>query len=543
MNFRSTIASLLLIAGTSVVTANDIPSVAVAAGSFETLVAALGAADLVNALAEPNGPYTVFAPTDDAFGGLPDGLVGCLLLEENKPVLTDILLYHVAAGKTLSTDLADGMAIPTLLLGSDYTIAVSLPNDGRVLLNDSTMVVTPNVEATNGIIHVVDQVLVPPGIDVAAFLNACQGEDETKEALPDIPSTAVAAGFFETLVAALTATDLVGALSAPNGPYTVFAPTDEAFDNLPDGILNCLLDNPSSLSDVLLYHVASGTALSTDLSNGMKVPTLLEGADVTVHINGNGVSVNDATVSVPDVLTSNGVIHVIDEVLVPQRLDLGDLCSPPEKETGGSMTGGKVVCSYLGVGRAAGEYLTGPTHTCLCTASGHWTNCRPNHNDVKTIEGLVVESSQLSTLEAAIQKAGILGVLNGRGPFTLFAPTDRAFAKVPSKLLDFLLADGNESVLAQVLQYHVYAGRVRSSSIDSGTSEVPTLLGGSDTIAVEKSCLSAFDTCDDTYSVLLNGNSYVVEADVDTSNGIIHAIDEVLIPPSLASAVEGILAA
>lgn len=211
--------------------------------------------------------------------------------------------------------------------------------------------------------------------------------------------------------------------------------------------------------------------------------------------------------------------------------------------TGAGMTGGKVVCSYLGVGRSAGQYLTGPTHTCLCTASGHWVNCRPNHRDRKTIEQVVVASSQLSTLETAIRKAKILGVLDGPGPFTVFAPTNRAFAKVPKKLLDFLLEDGNESVLAKVLQYHVYDGKVRSPSISNGTSQVPSLLGGSDTIAVEKTCLSAFDTCDDTYSIVLNDSSYVVEADVDTANGIIHAIDEVLIPPSLKSAVDGILAA
>jgi len=281
--------------------------------------------------------------------------------------------------------------------------------------------------------------------------------------------------------------------------------------------------------------------------NGQKVPTLLEGADLTVGINSNGVSINSASVAVTDVLASNGVVHVIDEVLVPQRLDLAALCFPEEESggsmTGGGMTGGNVVCSYLGVGRSAGQYLTGPTHTCLCTASGHWTDCRPNHRDRKTVEEVVVASNQLSTLEAAIRKAGILGVLDGPGPFTVFAPTDRAFAKVPKKLLDFLLEDGNEPVLSQVLQYHVYAGSVRSSAISNGKSGVPTLLGGSDTIEVEKSCLSAFDTCDDTYSIVLNDSSYVVEADVDTANGIVHAIDEVLIPPSLMSAVNDILAA
>merc|ERR1719343_1775943 len=298
MLFRSAISSFVLIAAiAAVATAQDIPAVAVGAGSFQTLVAALDAANLVSALTEPNGPYTVFAPTDDAFSQLPEELVGCLLLEENKGVLTDILLYHVAAGKTLSSVLEDGMAIPTLLFSEDSTIAVSLPGNGSVFLNDMTMVVTPDVKASNGVIHVINQVLVPPGIDIPAFLSACKAEDESEEALPDIPSTAVAAGLFGTLVAALDAADLVGALSEPNGPYTVFAPTDEAFGDLPDGIVDCLLENPKELSDVLLYHVASGSALSTDLANGQKIPTLLEGAEVTVRINNDVVSINRASVT------------------------------------------------------------------------------------------------------------------------------------------------------------------------------------------------------------------------------------------------------
>merc|ERR1712078_456274 len=297
------------------------------------------------------------------------------------------------------------------------------------------------------------------------------------------------------------------------------------------------------------YHVVSGFSIpSKDLVDGQAVATLLEDADATVTIDGSNVSINQANVVVADVKASNGIIHVIDDVLVPPGLDIEALCFSDQNQ-GGSMTGAndnsnnKITCTYLGVGRAAGQYLTGPTHTCLCTSIGHWTDCRRNSKDQKPIEQVVVDSSQLSTLEAAIKKAGILGVLDGPGPFTVFAPTDRAFAKVPQKLLDFLLADGNEAVLAQVLQYHVYSGNVKSSSIANGMSNVPTLLGGSDTIAVEKTCLSAVDTCDDTYSIVLNDSSYVVEADVDTSNGIIHAIEEVLIPPSLQSAVEGILAA
>mmetsp|Transcript_33189 Transcript_33189/g.37132 ORF Transcript_33189/g.37132 Transcript_33189/m.37132 type:complete len:229 (-) Transcript_33189:185-871(-) len=145
----------------------DIPSTAVAAGSFTTLVAALTAADLVSAVAEPNGPLTVFAPTDDAFAALPDGLVDCLLKEENVDALSAILTYHVVDGQVLSTDLTDGMTASTLQ-GEDVTINTT---DG-VVINDSATVVTADVMTSNGVIHIIDAVLVPPTIDVGAFMES-----------------------------------------------------------------------------------------------------------------------------------------------------------------------------------------------------------------------------------------------------------------------------------------------------------------------------------------------------------------------------------
>ena len=144
----------------------------------------------------------------------------------------------------------------------------------------------------------------------------------------DIPTTAIDNGSFTTLVAALGAADLVDALSDPNGPFTVFAPTDEAFDTLPNGLVECLLEdeNKGVLSNILLYHVVDGQVLSTDLSNGLEVPTLLEGEDVTVDLT-DGVKINDSTVIKADVLTSNGVIHVVDAVLVPSSIDVAAFLS------------------------------------------------------------------------------------------------------------------------------------------------------------------------------------------------------------------------
>jgi uncharacterized surface protein with fasciclin (FAS1) repeats len=146
--------------------AGTIVDVAVANGSFETLVAAVTAADLVDTLSS-EGPFTVFAPTDDAFAALPEGLVDCLLLEENVDALTAILTYHVVSGEVLSTDLTAGPV--ATVQGEDITVDLT---DG-VTLNDTVTVVAADVEASNGVIHVIDGVLVPPSIDVAAFLESC----------------------------------------------------------------------------------------------------------------------------------------------------------------------------------------------------------------------------------------------------------------------------------------------------------------------------------------------------------------------------------
>ncbi|OEU07551.1 NFasciclin-like protein, partial [Fragilariopsis cylindrus CCMP1102] len=135
-------------------------------------------------------------------------------------------------------------------------------------------------------------------------------------ALVDIPTTAAAAGIFNTLVAALGAAELVDTLSEPNGPYTVFAPTDDAFNTLPDGLVACLLEDENNdvLSSILQYHVVNEEVLSKDLEDGAAVETL-QGDDVTVDLT-DGVKINESTVVTADIITSNGVIHAIDAVLV-----------------------------------------------------------------------------------------------------------------------------------------------------------------------------------------------------------------------------------
>jgi len=137
--------------------------VAVATEGFETLVQAVTAADLVATLSG-EGPFTVFAPTDEAFAALPEGLLEKLLLPENKAVLVQILTYHVVAGKVGSADLSAGDVAS--VEGSNITVAIT---DGKVSLNGSSNVVIADVAASNGVIHAIDAVILPPGLDVSAL--------------------------------------------------------------------------------------------------------------------------------------------------------------------------------------------------------------------------------------------------------------------------------------------------------------------------------------------------------------------------------------
>jgi uncharacterized surface protein with fasciclin (FAS1) repeats len=272
----------------------DIVDTAVKAGSFKTLAAALKAAGLVETL-KGNGPFTVFAPTDEAFEKLPSGTVESLLKPENKEKLVAILTYHVVAGNVKAADVVKLKSAKTVQ-GSDVKITVA---DGKVMVNDANVVKT-DIACGNGVIHVVDTVLLP------------------KEAPMDIVDTAVKAGSFKTLAAALKAAGLVDTLKG-KGPFTVFAPTDEAFAKLPAGTVETLLkpENKDKLVAILTYHVVAGNVKAADVVKLKSAETLL-GQTVAIDAT-DGVKVNNAKVVKADIDCGNGVIHVIDTVLLPRE--------------------------------------------------------------------------------------------------------------------------------------------------------------------------------------------------------------------------------
>jgi uncharacterized surface protein with fasciclin (FAS1) repeats len=270
----------------------DIVDTAVAAGSFKTLAAALGAADLVDAL-KSDGPFTVFAPTDEAFAKLPKGTVETLLKPENKALLTAILTYHVVPGNLAAEHVVGGAPLKTLN-GQKITLDTS---DGVKV--DGANVVKTDISTSNGTIHVIDAVILP----------------STK----DIIDTAIEAGSFKTLAAALGAAELVETLQG-DGPFTVFAPTDEAFAKLPAGTVESLLkpENKAQLQAVLTYHVVPGRIYAADAIKAGKAATV-QGQKVTIEASEDGVTVDGANVVAADIDTTNGVIHVIDAVILPKN--------------------------------------------------------------------------------------------------------------------------------------------------------------------------------------------------------------------------------
>lgn len=269
----------------------DIVTTAVESGSFKTLAAALNAAGLVETL-QSKGPFTVFAPSDEAFAKLPDGTVATLLKPENKSRLIAILTYHVVPGKVMASDVVKLSAAATV---NGQRVAIKL--DGGTVKVDQARVTATDIACSNGTIHVIDQVLIPSA--------------------DNIPTTAEKAGSFKTLLAAAKAAGLVSVLSADK-PLTIFAPTDEAFAKLPAGTVESLLqsENKEKLIAILKFHVVPGRVFSDEVLRSKELKTV-QGGMLTPMMKDGAATINGAGLVATDIDSSNGVIHVIDSVMMP----------------------------------------------------------------------------------------------------------------------------------------------------------------------------------------------------------------------------------
>ena len=475
---------------------DDIPTNATNTGVHDSLVDALVKADLVATL-QGDGPFTVFAPTDQAFADAGIDL-DSFTTDEEIAVLTDILLYHVYSGAVYAADVTDGLTV-AMVNGDDASFTVT---DGTVMVGDAT-VTTADVMASNGVIHVIDKVLMPPAD------------------LVDIAAVAMSTGVHDSLVAALVKANLVATLQG-DGPFTVFAPTDQAFADAGIDLDAFTTDEEiAALTDILLYHVYSGAVNAAGVTDGLTV-AMVNGDEASFTVTDGTVMVGDATVTTADVMASNGVIHVIDKVLMPPVPYTGiGICyntathmiaaGASIEECGAYMyvenysMGGE---EFTGCYNTVSHALTDTTQS-ICE-SYMWT---PPVDIATTAMSTGIHSS----LVAALSAANLVSTLQGDGPFTVFAPTDQAFADAGIDLSAF---DTDEEIaaLTDILLYHVYSGAVNAAGVTDGL-----------TVAMVNGDEASFTVTDGTVMV---GDATVTTADVMASNGVIHVIDKVLMPPA-----------
>ena len=432
-------------------TPTTIVDVAVSDGNFTTLVAALQATGLDQTLADSTSTFTVFAPTDAAFAKLGQDTIDALLADTD--TLSSILTYHVVSG-SVDAEAAIAAAGTKVTTVNMADIGLSLV-DGTLFVNNAAVTAT-DVAADNGLIHVIDTVILPPAEATAPTSN--------------IVETAVAAGSFNSLVAALQATELDATLADETQSFTVFAPTDDAFAMIGEDTLNTLLANPDVLSSILLQHVVPGSvdAVTAYTLNGMNATTA-SGAMIPVALNSaesRQLTFGGANVTMTDIMTTNGIIHVIDTVVV------ADVAIPTAAQ------------SIVDVAAGAGSF---------------------------------------NTLVAALQATGLDTVLANTGEqFTVFAPTDAAFALLGEETITALLNDTD--TLSNILLYHVISG---ATILQDGAVSVAQSDSSLVTMAnMQQSALSL------SGSMLYVNASKVSMADIMADNGVIHVVDQVILPPA-----------
>ena len=521
---------------------------------FSTLLTAVQAAGLADTLS--SGSYTVFAPTNAAFAKVPSDTLSNLL---NDPaMLKAVLLYHVVPGKVSAKQVMSLKSAKTAN-GANVSVKVS---GGKVMINTAT-VIKADVCARNGLVHVIDSVLLPPMAAAPAPAPApvaaapapapAPATEAPAAAAPaattpefnvsNIPITpqprtspvpaatgtaapadaAAPAAPADTAAPAATTTDTAAAATGSSiydviatderfstlanflsdtgldetlmtGEYTIFAPTNDAFAKLDDGTLAVLASDPELLKKILLYHVVAGKVPASQVVTSTELKSA-EGSSLSVTVAGSDVTIATAKVLATDIAADNGIIHAIDTVLVPADVTI------PAPTAVAADTSPTPAPAPVAAAPAA------PAATPVSAVAG----CT-----IPTIAELVTADPQFSTLLTAVKAAGLVDTLNGAGPFTVFAPTNDAFAKVPADTLKGLLAD--PAALKNVLLYHVVSGKVTSDQVVKLTS-APTVNGANVNIAVSGS------------TVKIN-NATVIKVDVPACNGVVHVIDSVLLPPA-----------
>jgi uncharacterized surface protein with fasciclin (FAS1) repeats len=359
-------------------------------------------------------------------------------------------------------------------------------------------------------------------VTVVALLSLLVFNVPMARAQGDIVDIAAGDDRFETLVTAVQAAGLVETLKG-EGPFTVFAPTDEAFAKLPEGTVEALLNDIPALTDILLYHVVPGKVMAADVVELSSADTAL-GEPLSIGIVGGNVRVNEANVILTDIEADNGVIHVIDTVLLPPPepgpndyvVKRGDtLYHIAQRELGDGSRYMEIVEATNAANETDSSYarITNPNLIYI-----GWKLAIPESTggtEMSDIIDIAVNDGRFTTLVTAVQAADLVETLKGEGPYTVFAPTDEAFGKLPEGTVESLLND--IPTLRNILLYHVVPGEVMAADV-VGLESADTALGEPLDITVEGN------------TVMIN-DATVIITDIEASNGVIHVIDSVLLPP------------
>lgn len=417
------------------------------------LVAALNAADLVSTL-QGEGPFTVFAPTNEAFLSLPEGVLEALLKAENRQALVDILMYHVAEGQLAASDVtaaiegtSDGEFMATTLNG-DFTASI---NDGNVMLMDGmgteATVTQADVMASNGVIHIIDKVLIPANVNVEALLagEAMGAADDAEQMATDATESATAMG--ESVV-------------------------EEGQETMEEG------------QEMVEGTVAAGQEAAQDVRR-------------TTQEMGNevGETIEDAAMTADSMTTEMGM-------------------------TADSMT------SSAGMEMDTEMDMDTDMQSETATPTGNMTRRSGTQN---TIVDVAAGNSDFKTLLAAVEAADLVDLLsNSESDFTVFAPTEEAFGKLPEGTVGELTQASNKEKLQGILSYHVIANRLSAADLtkainaNKGYFRLQTISGQTLIASMMDGMIMLTDG---------EGNmAHVTTGDVEADNGVIHVIDNVLMP-------------
>jgi len=414
----------------------------------------LTAAGMEGTLTADGQDYTVFAPTNDAFEALGQGVATSLLLEANKPKLRSLMFGHVLFGRQKTTTYQPAQNLKTMEGGFLQVTATS----PLLKVNLASTVISRDVEATNGFLNVVSNVILPTD-----FTYPDQSIVQIVSKSPEL----------SFLYEALEAADMLESLSGQDGPVTLLAPTNAAWESLGSGFARSLLlpSSRSKLVQLLRYHLLVGTKRSIDVSEGDLVQTLAMG---TLEVRSvTPFTVDTAKSNTQDVPCTDGIAHVVDKVLIPEKWVF------PERDS--------------------------------------WN--------------LVKVESDLTKFRNALAVCGLEHYLEENGPVTIFAPTDAAFDALGDFTLEHLFSEERRDELLEVMSYHIVQQRVESNTMTY--SQKITTMEGRQISVTPWTDQGWLGVVHDRFTspATVNGEAKLVAPDCLVTNGLVHKIDKVLMPP------------